>query len=91
MWWTAQATAFNGVVARRRGAAHRALHLQLLNSLSNLGKLWPRPLAFVLYDALGFPGACAVLVGTSVLSWPALSRALASPSLAPPPKTEHVD
>ena len=90
VWWTAQATAFNSVVAQQGGAATSALHLQLLNSLSNLGKLWPRPLAFVLYDALGFPGACAVLLGMSALSWPALSRALASPSLAPP-KTMHVD
>lgn len=90
VWWTAQATAFNSVVALQGGVATSALHLQLLNSLSNLGKLWPRPLAFVLYDGLGFPGACAVLLGMSALSWPALRRALASPSLASP-KAAHTD
>ena len=79
VWWTAQATAFNRVVmgGGKESKGSRALHLQLLNSLSNLGKLWPRPLAFVLCDAVGFGGCCAVLLGVSAASWPSMRRALA--------------
>ena len=79
VWWTAQATAFNRVVAcgGEEGEGSRALHLQLLNSLSNLGKLWPRPLAFVLCDAVGFGGCCAVLLALSAASWPSMRSALA--------------
>ena len=48
-----------------------------LNSLSNLGKFWPRPLAFVLADSVGFVAASALLALMGALAWPLVRAALA--------------
>ena len=80
LWWTVQGSLFNQVVEASGSRAH-AVHLQLLNSLSNLGKLWPRPLAFGLMERLGFLPAALVLSAASAATWPALRRALSSPAL----------
>lgn len=80
VWWTAQGAAFNHVVMQRGSSHAIALNLQLLNSLSNLGKLWPRPVALALVDLVGFVGASALLAGVGVVAWPAVRRALATAS-----------
>ena len=81
VWWTAQATAFNSVVVSEGSVATRALHLQLLNSLSNLGKLWPRPVSFTLMHLLGFLCASMGMALAGGLAWPSMRKALASPAL----------
>lgn len=81
IWWTAQAAAFNSAVVHHGSGGMHALHLQLLNSLSNVGKLWPRPLAFALFDAVGFRASSALLAGAGVLAWPSMHRLLTCPAL----------
>ena len=76
IWWTAQATAFNYVAVQQGSAATHALHLQLLNSLSNMGKFWPRPLALTLVDAVGFAPSSLLLAGAGLLAWPSMRSAL---------------
>ena len=58
-WWTAQGALFNSVVVHA-GSQYRALHLQLLNSLSNVGKfcLGPSPLRSSMQRASRRPPRC---------------------------------
>ena len=75
-WWTAQGTAFNEVVTQRGSANAVALNLQLLNSLSNLGKLWPRPVVFALIEHVGFTAASALLAAVGAVAWMSVRQAL---------------
>mmetsp|Transcript_32037 Transcript_32037/g.87769 ORF Transcript_32037/g.87769 Transcript_32037/m.87769 type:complete len:200 (-) Transcript_32037:131-730(-) len=72
LWWTAQGALFNTLVAGPRDQQVRASHLTLLNALSNVGKFWPKPLALVAVDSVGFGLTSTLFVGLGVASWPAV-------------------
>ena len=73
LWWTAQGALFATLVAPSGEQAReqlRATHLTLLNSLSNVGKFWPKPVALVATETLGYGTASALSVGLGVAAWP---------------------
>ena len=72
LWWTAQGALFNTLVASPRDQQVRASHLTLLNALSNVGKFWPKPLALVTVDSVGFGLTSTLFAGLGVVLWPAM-------------------
>ena len=80
LWWTAQGALFNDV-AIATSTSLRASHLTLLNALSNVGKFWPKPLAMVAADGVGFAGSSALCAVAGVAAWPIIAAALARLSI----------
>jgi len=66
LWWTVQGALFNQLVADSPDQQVRASHLTLLNAISNVGKFWPKPLAHLSVDFLGFGVTSMVFVGFGV-------------------------
>ena len=73
---TAQGALFNTLVAGPRDQQVRASHLTLLNALSNVGKMLPRPVAYKIVDVCGFGAGSAVLTLAGVMIWPLIVRLL---------------
>lgn len=73
LYFTAQGALFNAVTRDEHAIAGSAL--TLLNSVSNLGRIWPRYPCYVATEWIGFNAAVGVFVGGGVLA-AALTRRL---------------
>jgi hypothetical protein len=65
VWWMYQTILFNLTVKKTSTA--RALHLTLLQSISNFGKFWPKSAALFISDVYGFQYSCFLFsIGASI-------------------------
>jgi hypothetical protein len=71
-FFVAQGAYFNGL-AEAAGIGGGTT-ITLLNSLSNCGRFFPRPLAFWMAEQIGVTHACIFLALIGCLQWPTLKK-----------------